>query len=271
MKKGSVFIIIGIFLLMTINLISAVPPQTITFTGDVGLDIEASFQPYYKINEAAQIQIHVFNKTTSKLLDNTTTQCEVELTNYNGTILIHGTPAFEEDHFLMSRTADSVTEVGTYAITIICNSSNLYGWKTAYFDATKTGRGLDIEESLIYSILAFGVLLLFFISFYFMISIPYGNDINNKGAVIKICKLKYVKLGLILLTWVLFTWFLNILIGLSDNFVSLTMYYGLFGFIFDIMNRLALPLGIVIIVISFFEIIRDANIMKAISKFGSSK
>jgi hypothetical protein len=132
--------------------------------------------------------------------------------------------------------------------------------------------GADIEtsESLIYFILAFGVLLLFILSFYFMIITPYGNDINEKGAVIKITKLKYVKLGLILFTWVLFTWFLNILIGLSNNFVSLTMYYGFFGFMFDVMNRLALPLGIVIIVIAFFEIIRDANIYENIKKFGSA-
>jgi hypothetical protein len=103
-----------------------------------------------------------------------------------------------------------------------------------------------------------------------MISTPYGNETNEKGAIIKITKLKYVKLALILLTWVLFTWFLNILIGLSDNFVSLTMYYGFFGFMFDVMNRLALPLGIVIFVIAIFEIVRDANIMGNIKKFGSA-
>ena len=104
-----------------------------------------------------------------------------------------------------------------------------------------------------------------------MISVPYGNVRNDKGAVIKLTKLKYVKLGFILLTWVLLTWFLNILIGLSDNFISLTMYYGFFGFIFQTMNNLALPLGIIILVIAFFEIIKDVNIHKAISKFGSSE
>ena len=140
------------------------------------------------------------------------------------------------------------------------------------FDVTRNGLPIPTAgESILYSILAFGVLLLFMISFYFMITTRYGNEVNDKGAVIKLTKIKYIKLGLILLTWVLFTWFLNILIGLSDNFVSLTMYYGLFGFIFDVMNRLALPLGIVIIVIALFEIIRDTNIQKAISKFGSSK
>lgn len=136
---------------------------------------------------------------------------------------------------------------------------------------TPTGRTIDNSEAIIYLILAFGVLLLFSISAYFTIVTPYSNKLDENGAVIQVSKLKYVKLGLILLSWVLLTWFLNILIGLADNFVSLTMYYGFFGFVFDIMNRLAYPVGIFILILSFFEIIKDANIQEAISKFGSSK
>jgi len=270
MEKRSNFLVLLFLLLFSLTFVSSVPPVTTQFVGDLGLNIEASFQPYYKINEPAQIQIHVFNKTNGRLLDNITASCEVELTDFNGTILIHATPPFEDNHFLMTRSKDIITEVGIYAITIICNSSDVYGWKTTYFEATKTGKGFDIEESLVYFILAFGVLILFALSFYFMIATEYGNEIDERGAVIKVTKLKYVKLALILLTWVLFTWFLNILIGLSDNFVSLTMYYGFFGFMFTIMNAVALPLGVVIIVIMLFEIIRDANIMENIKKFGSS-
>ena len=159
---------------------------------------------------------------------------------------------------------------GEYNFKTCANPNSDITCESDIFIITKTGKILETKESLVYFILAFGVLLLFALSFYFMISTPYGNETNEKGAVIKITKLKYVKLALILLTWVLFTWFLNILIGLSDNFVSLTMYYGFFGFMFDVMNRLALPLGIVIFVIAIFEIVRDANIMGNIKKFGSA-
>ena len=102
-----------------------------------------------------------------------------------------------------------------------------------------------------------------------MLTVPYGTETDEKGVVIRLTRLKYVKLGLILFTWVLLTWFLNILIGLAENFVILNMYSGLFGFIFEAMNRLALPLGILILVIAIFEIIRDANILKNLKKFGS--
>jgi len=161
----------------------------------------------------------------------------------------------------------NTSQLGRYDITGI--SDGCENSFATFITITKSGTLLETGESLTYFILAFGVFLLFVISFYFMIATPYGNEVNEKGAVIKITKLKYVKLALILLTWVLFTWFLNILIGLADNFVVLTMYYGFFGFIFQVMNNLALPLGILILVISFFEIIRDANILGNLKKFGS--
>jgi len=63
-----------------------------------------------------------------------------------------------------------------------------------------------------------------------------------------------------MLSYILFIVFLNTLIGISDNFVSLTLFVGFIGFLFQILNFLAYPFGIFIIVLSFFEVIRDANI-----------
>ena len=194
-----------------------------------------------------------------------------DITYPNGTVLMNNQMTKNGTNFIYSLPDSSQLGRVTYGTIGDKNGASPPEEESLCILITPTGRTLDTGESLTYFILAFGVLLLFMLSFYFMISTPYGNNKEEGGAVIKISKLKYVKLGLILLTWVLLTWFLNILIGLSDNFVSLNMYYGFFGFIFQVMNALALPLGIFIIVLSFFEIIRDANIQEAISKFGSSK
>lgn len=137
-------------------------------------------------------------------------------------------------------------------------------------DITRSGTSLTQQQSTIYIFLGFAVFILFALSLYFMVVMPYSNEVNNKNAVIKICRLKYLKMGLIMLTWVLFTWFLNILISLSDNFVSIDIYYGFFSFLFDTMLNLTLPIGIFIFVLAFFEIIRDVNIQKQIKRFGSA-
>lgn len=273
-KKSSLVLIVFIFL-FSLTFISAVPPfvQEEVFTE--GYEIRYPLDGTLKLNLDHTFYFHVYNISNGMPISNSSTNCVFHLYDSSGEHILE-VPAkhYEseiDNEWEVFVGGNNFSKIGDQSYLIQCNSSSLGGFASVGFGITLSGLILETSEALIYLILAFGVLLLFIISFYFMISIEYGNKINESGAVFKISKTKYVKLGLILLTWVLFTWFLNILIGLSNNFVSLTMYYGLFSFIFNVMNRLALPLGIFILILSFFEIIRDANIQKAISKFGSSK
>ncbi len=273
MKKGNKYFLIGILLLFSLTFVQAQPPFQIQPTLIQGYFIEIPDQEALKINKDYTFFFHVFNLSTGLPLTNLTVSCEFNLHNKLSTNIFSDLNlSFNEQTtaFFTEVKGGNFSSKGTYTYVTHCNSEHFGGVVSVRLRITKTGESLETSESLTYFILAFGVLILFALSFYFMISTPDGNKVDEGGAVIKLTKLKYVKLGLILLTWVLFTWFLNILIGLSDNFVSLTMYYGFFGFIFQVMNNLALPFGIIIIVIAFFEIIRDANIQKAISKFGSS-
>ena len=132
------------------------------------------------------------------------------------------------------------------------------------FTVTKTGTDLKTGESLIFILLTSAMFFFLMVSLWFAIAIPYSNEINNKGAVIKVTKLKYVKLFFISLSYVFLIWFLNMLIGLSDNFVSLTLFVGFMGFLFQVLNFLAWPFIIFILVLSIFEIIKDANFNKNI-------
>lgn len=138
------------------------------------------------------------------------------------------------------------------------------------FNVDRSGEDIETADSLMYILLTFAVLFLFLLSLYFAIIMPYQNEVNHKGAVFKICKLKYVKLGLILLSYVLFVWLMNVLIGISDNFANLRFYYGFVSFIFDTLNLMALPFAIFILVLCGAEIIRDTNMAKEIKKFGSA-
>ena len=224
----------------------------------------------FKQNEQADINIICINAgycTASAI-------CNASVFDPDNIVILDGVQATQSPSLAyhnITLNSTQTTKLGQYNVGGFCKDGSVTQVIDFNFEVTKIGKILETKESLIYFILAFGVLLLFILSFYFMIMTPYGNEIDDKGAVMKISKLKYVKIGLILLTWVLLTWFLNILIGLSDNFVSLTMYYGFFGFIFETMNNLALPLGIFLLVLSGFEIVKDTNIHKEISKFGSAK
>jgi hypothetical protein len=148
---------VGIVLITSLflPLISAVPPLTTEFTGDVGFDIEANVMNYYKINEGACVHIYVFNKTDGVIMDNTTVSCTVELTNHNGTVMLSGTPPGEDNHFHMCRNQYIVNDSEVYGLTIVCNDSSKGGYKTHFFEANVLGEGLteEIASSHNYSII----------------------------------------------------------------------------------------------------------------------
>lgn len=165
----------------------------------------------------------------------------------------------------------STSALGDYSYNTCGDKDSGFECEKIDFIITKTGKDLKLGESIIYVLLTLAVFGLFLLSLYATIVTPYSNKINERGAVIKITKLKYVKLGLILLSYSLFVWLLNVLIGVSDNFVTLTMYYGLLSFLFLTLNNLALPISIFILVLSGFEVIRDINVHKIIKKFGDAR
>jgi len=149
--------------LILIPLINAVPPITSEFVGNTGFAIEADVQNYYKINEGAQVHIWVFNRTNGKILDSTVVSCAVELTNYNGTVMLSGNPSPSNNHFYMSRPPNIVTEIGIYGLTIVCNDSSTGGYKTHFFTANNTGRKISdsrIILFIIFTIVTFAFLII---------------------------------------------------------------------------------------------------------------
>lgn len=257
----------GIFLLILLF-------TTITNAQDLteGYLIESPEQDLVRLDEAHTFYFYVYNISDGKPIDNTVTACYFDLQNRSGISIFE----YEADYLEINKwevplDISNFSYAGIYNYNARCNSTILGGSLSRSFQVTDKKLIIDIPEALLYILLTLGVLSLFLLSLYFTIITPYSNKTDDKGAVIKITKLKYVKLGLVLITYILFVWVLNVLIGVSDNFVSLTMYYGLISFLFITLNNLALPLSIFIIVLSIFEIIRDTNIQKIINKFGSHK
>lgn len=144
-------------LLLIFPLVNADPPITSEFVGDTGLAIETNIQEYYKINEGAEIHIHVFNRTNGARLSGDVVSCEVELADPNGTLIMTGNPTVDDGHFHMSRPPNIITEAGMYALTIVCNDSTTGGYTTHYFKATIYGEGLTEGRSINFN---FGMLFL---------------------------------------------------------------------------------------------------------------
>jgi len=164
MLNKKLLLFFGMFLLIVIPFVSAVPPITTEFIGDNNLVVEANVFEYYKINEGASVFIHVFNKSNGVMLDDTEVDCNVELTGSNGSLILVGVPTFEDDHWVMTRPSTAVTERGDYALIIHCNSTNLDGYKTFFFEANQFGDGLTVAHSIKFNSAMFFMLVFFLLA-----------------------------------------------------------------------------------------------------------
>ncbi len=159
-KKKVVFgCLFFLVIISMFGLVSAKPQIITEFIGDKNLVVEANVMEYYQIDNPAQVFIHVFNKSSGEMLDNTTVDCNVELTDYNGTLVLSGIPSFDEHHWVMSRPANIVTERGEYALLIHCNATDTDGYKTFFFEANGFGDGLDVAHSIKFNASMFFMLI----------------------------------------------------------------------------------------------------------------
>ncbi len=231
------------FVLMSVMLLALVSGQLINL---------GTFEQDQEVNLVQLCANCTFNNITSITSPNSTELITNVVmskvgTNYNYTFLENNT-----------------REVGTYNVNGFGDPNGINEIWSYPFEITKTGKSFQTSESLLFIILIISIFIFFLLSLFFAIATPYGNEVNDGGMVIKVTKLKYVKLFFVMLSYILFISFLNALIGISENFISLTLFSGFIGFIFESLNNLAWPFGIFIIILSFFEVIRDANLEKNI-------
>ena len=166
MKELRIFSLL-LFSLLFINMVGAVPPITSAFVGNQGLDIQANILDYYKINTSAKLHIYVFNISNGALLNNSYVSCAVELSDKTGTTILTGNPVPHYNHFEMTRNYSIITEVGIYSATIVCNTTNLGGYKTKFFEATTNGdpkpEGIIVLGFILIMLLIFGSITIYII------------------------------------------------------------------------------------------------------------
>jgi len=273
MKKEVILITFVILFLFCIGTVTGQPPLIQPFDLIEGYEIKIPEQGRIRLNQSYEFHFHIINISNGVQIDNSLTECFFHLYNQTGNHIVQARPTYDTgtnvfNEWEMNINSANFTTPGDYSYIVQCNSTTLGGAVSVGFMVSNTKEDIDTGEALLYILLTIAVSGLFLLSLYAMIMIPYSNKINERGAVIKITKAKYFKLLSIIITYALFVWLLNVLIGVSDNFVGLTMYYGLMEFLFNFMNYIALPFSIFIIVVGLFEIIRDANLQKNLNKLG---
>ena len=226
----------------------------------VGVDAQETPDLIFGFNEEFDLKISCENNGS---YCSSSSQCNVTVAYPNGALLLDNA-ALTSNVSYHNITVPSIinNETGPHTATSVCCDGPDCAVKTFTVQITKTGTILETSESVIFLILTIAIFVFFLISGWLAVAIPYKNEINEQGMVIKVTKLKYIKLFFVSLSYILFIVFLNSLIGISENFVSLSLFSGTIGFLFQVLNFLAWPLIVFILVVGFFEVIRDANFNK---------
>lgn len=263
MKKG---FIIGFFLILfCLTFISAVPPVTQIQQLTEGYQIQIPQDNILKVNEAHTFQFHVYNISNGMELREGVS-CSLHLYNKTGDHLYNETTSISSDGdyiFYLSSGNFSYTQTDYYRVS--CNSSALGGYGESILYVTNTGNEPSSAESMLYLISLIGILIIFGICIYFAIILPFGNNRGEDFKIISVNKLKYIKLILILLSYALFSWILNLLIGLS-LFLSLSMYYGFFKMLFEIIIGSLTIFFIIWGIFFILTLVKDLKINKMLKK-----
>lgn len=248
------------------SLVGAVPPSMTSFVGTEGLDVQANFLDYYKIKSSVELQIYVFNISNGAIMSNLTTSCKAELTNASGEIIFTGTAASNGNHFKMSRNSSIVTEKGLYAVTLICNTSTLGGYKTFYFEATETGTSISTSQVLLYLGLLGIFIFLFIVNLGVIPFLPKGDNKDEEGVLISINHLKYIRPILYVTAYL----FLMIIVFVSSNLALIYLGTELIGDvlfkIFYMMMAFALPMLTIWFIYIIYSIFQDKKMKEYIER-----
>lgn len=154
---------------------------------------------------------------------------------------------------------DSLTgELGTYWVD---GFSNLDEPFRACYDITGK-RTIDTSESIILLILVGLAVILFFVSLWGSIVMPFANPRNPLGRVMDVSWTKYLKIMFIATSYLIFLWLMNLGVTITESLVSLTQYSGFFNMVFNVMMGLIYPLFVIMFLLFSWLMFKDLQINK---------
>ena len=167
MNKNIFFlIVIGILLVGTSSLVSAVAPVTsVGINLNTGLNIDFPKFDVIKQGEDFLFHFHVFNISNGVRMDNTTTNCSFELYNEGGEEqFVEDNMEYVEGDWRVDIDGNNFTRLGNYAYLVDCRTANIGGFISFPFEVTPSGNdaptegeGMIFLGSLIAMLLAAGI------------------------------------------------------------------------------------------------------------------
>jgi hypothetical protein len=262
-KSDKHLITISLFLILFLPLVSSASP--FITTEENSLLIEHPYQETIKAGQDYHFHFHVFNVSDNyKSVNMSLVTCSFHLYNSSGNHIFKNNYGVGSDDVLDYEQiilGGNFTKNKYYGFVFQCNSSGETGVYEATFYVTENGDSINTGIGLIYflvTIFAFGI---FFLLGWIFLNIEGENPKDDTGY-LGINYKKYIKTAMFPLVYVSFLWAYNFIIGLSNNYLGLTLYSNTLEFIFMILTKLVYPIIVITFIIEIVLLVKDSNIEK---------
>ncbi len=250
-----------------VDMVSAKPSVTISSVG--GLEILTPQFEYLPVNQSHDFYWHLFNGTN--LLTNLTATCTFHLYDkQNEGQHIH----FVNDVKIFSNGRDyevdvpatNFTKIGAYCVLIECNTTTQTGGIEKCFEITYNGKELQTSQGILYGSLYF-VLILFIIAVLLIMNLlPDENTKSDKGDIVSISLLKYLRGTLWIVEWALLIAVLYLSSNLAFAYMSETLFANIFFVLFRVCFSMTPIIVIIWIIWLIAKIIQDKEMKQLMSR-----
>ncbi len=233
-----------------------------------------SAQPSYLFKQSESADLRASCGTNTSELCGASTACFITVIHPNSSVIINnGTMTNNIQFYNFTLNENQTSTIGTYTDFVYCSGSGINQIGSFTHEITRSGKTLDEAESNLYPVVMFGALVLFLLSLFVAVRMPYKNPLiedprNPTRYVLMVTKSKYVKMLFIVITYGLLTWLINLLLSISNNFINLGQFTGFVTFLFNALLMLYLPFIFIVFFIGLYEMVRDGNIKENARKMG---
>lgn len=193
---------------------------------------------------------------------NNATGCNVtSITQPNNTRLdLDNEMTKDGNEFYFTIDGGNFSSVGETCIYITCTDGSIEEVGSKCLDVNNQGFQTTTGQGMIYVVSMFIVFLLFLLSLYFSIVLPYKNERTPTGNILYIEWKKYAKFSLWIVTYLILIFFFAIGKGMSFAFLESTELFGFFNVGFIVLLIGFLPIVLLASTFFIFSLILDKKI-----------
>lgn len=270
-KAIGVMVFLILLALSFVAVASAVAPADVQTNINVETGLEIEFTQVHLLENGKHhlFNAHVFNISTQKLVTNLTTDCNFHLFDNKGEHIINQVPmsfdAFGLD-FELNATGGNFTRNGGYSYLIVCNTTNIGGFISVGLEVTQTGFEFTDARAITFTGFLFILVFLFIVNMGGIAMLPSRNNTDDKGNLISINNLKYLRSILCVVGYGLLLSITFLSSNVALAYLGTTLFGNILFVIFQVLLVLALPMFVIWLMYILSRIFRDREVKKMIER-----